>query len=112
MTTMILLYVCTSLLLVLIAIPLYLKKIPPNNLYGFRVKATLEDPELWYEVNRYSAGWLMFSGIVICLSALVFAAIPGLSIDAYSLLCLAVFTLTFIMSMGFSVQKMNSLRKK
>ena len=38
---------------ILLAVPLILKKVPRNSLYGFRVKATLEDDTVWYEANAY-----------------------------------------------------------
>lgn len=41
-------------LLVLLAIPLWLRRIPPNRFYGVRTRATLTDEALWYEVNARS----------------------------------------------------------
>jgi len=38
---------------ILLAVPLILKKVPRNGIYGFRVKATLEDDVVWYEANAY-----------------------------------------------------------
>ena len=36
---------------VVVALPLALRKVPPNRLYGFRTKRTLSDTQLWYEAN-------------------------------------------------------------
>ena len=41
-------------LLVLLAIPLWLRRIPPNRFYGMRTRATLADEALWYDVNARS----------------------------------------------------------
>ena len=41
-------------LLVLLAIPLWLRRIPPNRFYGVRTRATLADEALWYDVNARS----------------------------------------------------------
>ena len=44
-------------------------KIPPNGLYGFRVKKTMENPDIWYPVNAYSGKWLLAIGLVMVLAA-------------------------------------------
>jgi hypothetical protein len=36
---------------VALGLPLALRKIPRNRLYGFRLGATLTDDEIWYRVN-------------------------------------------------------------
>jgi hypothetical protein len=43
---------CTCLFLVL-AIPLVLRKVPRNRIYGFRTRATLKDDLLWFEANAH-----------------------------------------------------------
>jgi uncharacterized membrane protein len=43
---------CAGLLLVL-ALPLVLRKVPRNRVYGFRTRATLNDDLLWFEANAY-----------------------------------------------------------
>ena len=42
-----------SLVLILIAIPLALRKVGPNIVYGYRTRATLADEDVWYEANAY-----------------------------------------------------------
>ena len=39
-------------LFILLAIPLAFDKVPPNGFYGVRLPSTLDDPEVWYAVNR------------------------------------------------------------
>ena len=51
MTTLMILFTSSGLLLAAIGVPLILGKIGPNPLYGFRVKKMLEDPAVWYPVN-------------------------------------------------------------
>ncbi len=109
MNTLLLMYVFTGLLLVVLAIPLYLGKIGPNGLYGFRVRRTLEHPELWYPVNKYAARWLIASGLALVASAVGFSFVPGMDINVYPLACLVVFTLVFATGMAFTVRYMNSL---
>jgi hypothetical protein len=43
-------FVVSGLLLCVLAIPMILKKVKPNFWYGFRVRKTLENPDIWYAV--------------------------------------------------------------
>jgi uncharacterized membrane protein len=63
-------YFITGLFLVLISLPLYFGKIPPNGLYGLRVKKTMENPDIWYKVNKYSSAWLIAIGLLTAFAAL------------------------------------------
>jgi hypothetical protein len=42
-----------DLILAIVAIPLILRKVPRNVVYGFRTRATLENDFVWYEANAY-----------------------------------------------------------
>ncbi|MEW5870665.1 MAG: SdpI family protein [Chloroflexota bacterium] len=90
MTTLLLLYLTSGLLLALLSLPLIAGIIPPNPIYGFRTRATLSDPKLWYPANRCAGRWLLANGLSVALAALLLYPIPGLSIDAYALACLVV----------------------
>jgi hypothetical protein len=41
----------SAILLIAIAVPLWLRRIPPNLLYGVRFRSTLADDAVWYEIN-------------------------------------------------------------
>ncbi len=97
------LYVIAGLLLVSLSLPLMLRKVPPNGLYGFRVKATLEDPELWYDVNAYAARGLLICGVVIVTSAILLAQL-NLGVDAYALACLVAFVIPFAVTLYYSIR--------
>jgi uncharacterized membrane protein len=97
-------YIISGLLLILLAIPLVLRKIRPNPLYGFRVKWTLDDPELWYSVNAYSAKWLVFVGLCAILGAVGFALIPGISLAVYAFSNLGIFTASFTFALLQSIR--------
>ena len=64
MIQLVLLYIAGGILLILLAIPLYLGSIKPNLWYGFRIRKTLENPNIWYAVNKFGAAWMMVSGLV------------------------------------------------
>jgi len=48
-------------LLVLVAVPLALRKIPRNIAYGFRTRATMASDEIWYEANAHFGRGLIVS---------------------------------------------------
>jgi uncharacterized membrane protein len=56
LTTVMLLVVCA--LIAIAAVPLILKLIPPNEIYGVRTERALSRSEIWYEVNRFG-GWAL-----------------------------------------------------
>ncbi|HMG13635.1 MAG TPA: SdpI family protein [Gemmatimonadaceae bacterium] len=41
----------SGLLLIAAGIPLWLRRVPPNALYGVRFASTLSDERIWYEIN-------------------------------------------------------------
>ncbi len=102
-------FVVSGLILCIISLPMIMKKIKPNGLYGFRVKKTLENPDIWYAVNCYSGKWLLVTGSVTILAAIGLACLPSLSIDAYALGVLVIFTIAFAISIVASVRYMNML---
>jgi hypothetical protein len=57
MIILVFLFLFSGMFLAVISIPLILGKITPNGFYGFRVRKTLEDPEIWYTANEYT--WKM-----------------------------------------------------
>ena len=80
MTILMVFYVGAGALLSAISIPLILRKIGPNPVYGFRVKQTLEDPQVWYDVNAHAAKGLFCVGLIIVITALAFTKIPAVEL--------------------------------
>jgi uncharacterized membrane protein len=60
-----------SVMLVLVAIPLLLRRIPPNAFYGLRVPATYADEWVWYEANALAARDMVALGVLLVVLALV-----------------------------------------
>jgi hypothetical protein len=48
--------------LIALAVPLWLRRIPPNSLYGVRFRRTLADPKVWYDVNARAGRNLVVIG--------------------------------------------------
>jgi uncharacterized membrane protein len=61
--------------LAVLAVPLMLRRVPPNPLYGLRVPATFRDAQVWYDANAASGRDLLVLGIVLIVSAYVVPAI-------------------------------------
>jgi len=53
-----------------VAVPLVLRKVPRNRIYGFRSKATLRNDRTRYEANAYFGRGLFAAGIVTAVSML------------------------------------------
>ena len=92
-----------------ISLPLLFRKIPPNNWYGFRVQATLQDPKVWYAANEYMARRLLFVGIITAAAALVGYFVPNLGVTPYFVGCTLVMLVSLFANL---VQGMNFLRKR
>jgi hypothetical protein len=72
------LFLASGGVLIGLSIPLIHREVPPNPWYGFRVRRTLEDPEIWYPANAYT-GWCMLQlGTAIMIAAVVAYFVPGL----------------------------------
>ena len=110
MQVLLYLYILSSLLLVIFSLPLIARKIKPNPFYGFRIQQTLDDPEVWYETNQYFAKRLCAVGILEALAASGLYFIPNITVDAYALLCLGVFILTFTIAMVQSWRYMKAIK--
>ena len=55
----------TATLLIVFAVPLWMRMVPPNRFYGVRTSATLGDEQRWYAVNASAGFDLLISGIVL-----------------------------------------------
>jgi uncharacterized membrane protein len=58
----------------IVSIPLILKVVPRNSLYGFRTPSTLSSDEVWFRANHF-AGWALFIAAVVSTALLV--TVPG-----------------------------------
>lgn len=102
MLALLVLYIVTGLLLVGLSLPLIYCKIPPNPWHGFRVRATLEDEEVWYPVNEYAARRMLGVGIAAVVAAVVlFPLLGNIGVYASALGC--------IVLLGLAVSLIQSL---
>jgi hypothetical protein len=61
-------------LLFVLAIPLWMRVVPRNVLYGVRTRATMADPALWYDVNAACGRDLAVAGALVTVGAWVIDA--------------------------------------
>jgi uncharacterized membrane protein len=67
----------------LVSIPLLLRKVPRNPVYGYRTRATLSDDHIWYEANAYFAGRFIIASVLSACAALILYDWRGLTPDAF-----------------------------
>ena len=68
-----------SVVLILVAIPLALRKVRPNVVYGYRTRATLSDENAWYDANAYFGSRLIAAcicGVVAAWALYVLRPLP------------------------------------
>lgn len=106
------LYLFSGILLILISIPLLLEKVKPNPIYGFRVRATLDDPGTWYAVNKFFGKRLLVVGAVVSIDAAALYFVPRISVDGYALAMLAIFVIAFSIAMFQSWKYMKSFQDR
>ena len=106
---LLLMYCSAGILLAILSIPLMRRKIPPNGLYGFRTQKTIDNPELWYLVNQYSAQRMFWTAVAFVVTALGLYILPGIGLDDYAMGCLGVFTIGMIITIVQSVNYLSSL---
>jgi uncharacterized membrane protein len=97
------LYIAAGLLLIGLALPLVFRKIPPNHWYGFRVKRTLEDREVWFAANAFAGRRLAWTGLATVAAAVAFHLLPINKAETYAVAVAAVmlFSLTVAVVQSF-----------
>lgn len=60
----------TAILFIALSLPLILRKVPPNNWYGVRVKKTLENEDVWYEANACFGKDFLIASLTVLLACI------------------------------------------
>jgi len=84
MVVLLILFVASGLLLTALSLPMIFHEVPPNYWYGFRVRATLENEEVWYPANAYAGKRLFWVGIGTLVGALVVFPLPIPNVGVYA----------------------------
>lgn len=96
MVILLALYAFGGLLLAGLSVPLILHKIPPNGLYGFRVRSALDNPRLWYKVNAYAGRRFLVVGLGTAVGAIILYYTTLPNVEEYALSCLGLFLALFL----------------
>ncbi len=75
--------VCVDALLSLVGVPLILRKVPRNVVYGYRTRATLSDDVIWYEANAYFGKAIIVASLVSVVGVLALVGRGGLTPPAF-----------------------------
>jgi hypothetical protein len=105
-------YIVFGLLQISISLPLIREKVKPNPWYGFRIKATLENPRIWYAINKHFGQRLLVTAVGFLIGAVGLYFVPGINTDGYALICLGIFVVFFMIGMGQSLSYLKALTKK
>ena len=102
------------ILYIAIGYPLVKRKIKRNYWYGFRVKYTMEDDDIWFEVNEMLGRDLVGQGIIMGIIGMVgflTIFISQKTIGQIIILCLAMCILTggIIYSLVKGIKMMNKM---
>ncbi len=84
MTLLMVVFLAGGGVLVGISVPLIQARVGPNSWYGFRVRRTLEDPNVWYLVNAYTGWRLLSAGVVEIVVATALYFVPDLGVAVYA----------------------------
>lgn len=109
MQTLLLLYVVTGVLLIALSVPLVQRRIKPNMWYGVRLRKTMQNLSIWYDVNAHAGRGMIVTGAATVVAAVVLALIPNIDIDVYSIGVLVVLMITLSGALILSLRYMNTL---
>ena len=111
MVILLALYSFAGLLMAGLSVPLVLKKIPPNGIYGFRVRATIENPHLWYMVNAYAGKRLVAVGLGTAIGTIILYFVSSSNVEQYALSSLGLFLALFLWGMITSFLYLRTIQK-
>lgn len=100
-TAILLVYLVVGGLLVVLGLPLYFGIVPPNRLYGFRTRTTLENSQKWLAVNRVAGGWLVLVGTAVA-GVATWVARLGYGLNKAALIDLTAFAIGIVLMLVHS----------
>jgi len=102
-------FILIGLLFIGLSIPIMRGRVPPNRWYGLRIKATLDNPNVWYPANAYAGKLFCATGVITAVAAVVCAMIPGISDDAYVITIIMIMLGCLFIALFFSIRYAKSL---
>ncbi len=65
-------FIIPSAIFFILSLPLILRFVPRNRIYGIRTSKTISDELVWYRANRYGGWMVLLSSLFYFLVALLF----------------------------------------
>jgi uncharacterized membrane protein len=96
-------------LFVLLAIPLILRKVPRNGVYGFRTPKTLRSDEIWYAANAFFGWGMVFSSVVTAIAIKVLYSLKGLTPEQFLTSSLVVLVAPLVLAVLFTFLHIRNL---
>jgi hypothetical protein len=96
--------IASSVVIAAISIPLVLRLVPPNGVYGFRTTLTRSSADIWYPANAF-LGWALLVGSVT--SAGILAILP---MTAKRWLLVVTFFVPILVAVAASLMYLERLR--
>ena len=75
----------SGIVILALAIPLILRRVPPNGIYGIRTRAAFASESDWYRINSVGGRYLAVSSLVILIVGAVGFFLPLSMFGAYSI---------------------------
>ena len=82
-TTIALSDIFAGLLVLGVNIPLILRKVPRNGIYGMRFRASMKSDEAWYAINEYGGKLFAWGSLLILIAGLAGLWWPADKLDEY-----------------------------
>jgi hypothetical protein len=111
-TFLLILFFVGGAILIGISIPLIRGRLEPNHWYGFRVRRTLEDPELWYPVNSCFGWWVSGVGTAEIVVATALYFVPGVDVGLYASIVGVVVVVGLVVSLIRCLRYLHQLAKE
>ncbi len=73
-----------ALLMIGLTVPMIMRWVKPNTLYGFRTSKTMSNESIWYAANRFAGFALAVAGLVIGSGSLVLFRVAGDASSSWS----------------------------
>ena len=93
-----------------IGLPLVYRKIKRNYFYGFKIKYTLEDDDIWYEVNELLGKQMVAQGLLFGVIGLV--SIFFVKGQNAQLILIVIFFVILLIGIGYSLVTGTKLMNK
>jgi uncharacterized membrane protein len=101
--------VFVGILLAGLSVPLVLRRVKPNSLYGFRTPKTLSNQRIWYETNAFAGRLSLGLGVAFALMSIMLYFLLGANFVVYNVACASVLLVGFVVVAGLSFRYLRSL---